>query len=128
MGRKVTEISAAELMEELADAYESGALKWTIGTMVNDNGAVCLVGGLRMLTAPKSSPLRPYKRATVACELIAKRLKFPNSAMDQISVTRWNDGGFVTDGRWHRGATCKQDVIDVLKATAKDIRNRATAA
>ena len=108
----------AEVLEKVADAWESGTLGWCQGrSFIYKNNpygvtkaniaAACSVGGV-MLEVGVAASRSDLRKAVIAA--LRDRLDAPN---DLSSVSRWND----------QPERTKQQVIDKFKEVAKDLRN-----
>lgn len=120
----------ADLLEQAADALESGRVGWMRGdigfrTPGSDRGheaMACAIGTLRHVAfgSPRMaglvSPLAAEFRAYLSLEDRAiSAMGFPGGTSELAS---WNDSE----------ANQKEDVIDLMKHAAKDLRNKRKAA
>ena len=106
--------SPADILEEVADLYESGEIGWTQRRFRdfdfdNERASYCLIGSMRhrLLDNQKSYDLDH--------EIALKHLE--NYVRDNghgLSIDDWND---------MYGRTL-EEVVDLLKHVAKDLRNK----
>jgi hypothetical protein len=104
-----------DLIEKVADGFESGRYDWIQGNLSNaSRTAFCMVGAMRyelIGTADGDKPLGAIRSVYMdARQAISEHLDRPS-----MGVPSWND----IAGR------TKEQVIDKLKETAKDLRNQS---
>lgn len=107
------EMTPADLLEKGADLLEVHG--WGQGLYMDKEGRMCAVGALRRADSVASNN---GANRTDAYYGARSALNRATEAASGHSVTEWNDVEGRTAG----------EVIDLLKHTAKDLRNKATAA
>ena len=104
MATRAKPADAAELLEKVADRFESEALIWIQGKLGMPQQTACLVGGVSFTSTNAQVEQLAYKALW--------------EAIDKVShLPAWND---------QPGRT-KEEVIDLLRRAAKDLRNVANA-
>lgn len=104
----------AEILEAVADGYESGRYEWIQGQYENDEG-FCAMGALQYeyrMTAEVHYDQDKWREASQSLESAVHHI----NALVGASVPQWND---------MYGRT-KDEVIDVFKHAAKNARNQET--
>jgi len=106
--------SSADILEEVADLYESGEIGWTQRRFRdfdfdNERASYCLIGSMRhrLLDVQKSYDME-HEAA-----LVYLRNYIERSGLG-LSIDDWND---------QFGRTL-DEVVDLLKTVAKDLRNK----
>jgi hypothetical protein len=99
---------AAEVLETVADRFETGEYKWSQLSYWNRyNGTSCLVGGInRALGQQVAQPLPRIIRNAMSPYI---------GNIGDMCPEEWND------------THSREEVIDLLKHVAKDLRNQAGA-
>jgi len=113
------DLEAADLLERAADALESGRLGWMQGRLVDHLGRVCAVGALRTVAGSVDRVTLATLRAVELVERRVPEVPGLQADLDRIQLVRtrnlvwWND----------RVATDVNEVIELFKYTAKEVRN-----
>ena len=95
----------ADLLEDVADCFESGRLAWIQHQIGDGVSTACLAGGIDYC-ADQLAAVEPWKVTYGAGWYLRRHI-------GEMSIATWND----------RPGRSLEEVIDALKGTAKDIRN-----
>jgi hypothetical protein len=112
----------AEILEAVADGYESGRYGWLQGAYEHGSEAFCSMGAifhehrLSVTEVYGYSSLREYQERSKPVERAQERLNEALGLDGAGSIILWND----THGR------TKDEVIDAFKNAAKNARNQET--
>jgi hypothetical protein len=124
----------ADILEQAADLLETKG--WCRGFFEDNAGRHCAVGAIRYVTGQQAVEQEIYALGTTpnmylckkfkevmtasvdATNILAERLQTWRSPDDYVYIPTWNDEADRT----------ADEVIDLMKHTAKDLRNRKEAA
>ena len=109
-----TSAEVADLLEQVADRFQSGVYKWR-QKAVGAYGTYCTIGALAYVATGNASLFQGVL-VQAAAEAIMKHLGWVTpSSVPTGQVAWWND----------KPSRTVDQVIEALKATAKDLRNEA---